>query len=465
MKKRKLIMKEHKYKYDPKNKDLHLEAPLLEPSTHTAENPPRNLEDDKQAIWDVMAMNMKLGLMGYEELRWDRSILKSEAVEKKNMITDNQFSYLDELTDDLPGHKTTQILLAMSIIRTQSLLYSFLSIFVYYLPSLILTIILSQLDRYYNQYYAKTVWSPHEHFFLFYLVVFIVGVSQAVIALLTHNAVLLFQRRNDSMFNMVLILVSALIDSTNNSFLMKMIILLLWGGLYLIRGEDNKLKDKPVQAIAGNINVPYLGKPALYTFIALYLISVILLEVIKYKNVNVYLAASFFRIGSLTTTGGHSIIPLVLSEYYTNVGALEILKGFSFVSLLPGPMFNLAAFIGGITNGIFSALISVLFIVLPGVLLLMAILPYPEKMKYNSPLRNFLIGLNLASIGFIFAAAYKLFRLAVLHNHYIGWIYSVINIIICFVSLYSLRMIVPLVLLLGGGLAMLYSLVYTQMFV
>ena len=467
-------MKGNKYAYQPRDKELHLDDPLLdrEHSTHpsSAVASPRPKEEmafseTNPPIGNIMTMSMKLSLMAYEEVRRDRRKLKYESIENQNLISESQFLFLEEMTENLPGHNTSQMLLAISLIRTHSIFYSLLSVFIFYLPSLILTIILSQLDRYYNEMYARKVWSPQQNFFMFYLAVFIVGISQGVVGLIIHNACLLFHGRSETLFNMILMTLAAFLDSTNNRMWTKMLIMVLWGVLCMVRGEEIKLKDKPIQAIGSTINVKFLGKTALITFAAIFVFSVFLLEFYPHKSTNTYLMAAFFRIGTFTTTGGHSIIPLVLSEFHTNINDLEILKGLSFVSLLPGPMFNLAAFIGGVLNGIISAIVSVLFVALPGILLMMAILPYPEKLKYNSALRNFLIGVNLASIGFIFAAGFKLYKEVVFHNPYIDPITSTLNIVVCFLMLYSLYIIVPVALLTGGGIALIYSLIYTQLYV
>ena len=171
---------------------------------------------------------------------------------------------------------------------------------------------------------------------------------------------------------------------------------------------------------------------------------------------------SFFTLGTFTLTGGHSLFPLALIQFRDDMTKVELLKGLSLVSLLPGPVSNFAGFVGGVLGGVIASIISVLSFVLPGLLILMAILSYPEVIKYNSILRNFLMGLNLASIGFIFSAAYMVYIETVWHNPYIDAITSTFNVILAFVLLFWMNMLLPVVLLIGGGVTMLYSLVYTQ---
>ena len=173
---------------------------------------------------------------------------------------------------------------------------------------------------------------------------------------------------------------------------------------------------------------------------------------------------SFFTLGTFTLTGGHSLFPLALTQFRDNMTKMELLKGLALASFLPGPVSNFAAFVGGVLGGVIASIVSVFAFVLPGLLLLMAILSFPESLKFNATLRNFLIGLNLASIGFIFAAAYKVYIESVWHNPYVDVFSSSFNVLLAFTALFWMNMIVPVALLIGGGLTMLYSLVYFQMF-
>ena len=411
-----------------------------------------------------------MGILGYEEVRRDKQLILKETMEG-HILTESQFSFFKELTLNLPGHGVTQMLFSIGLVKTNSVVQSLIGVLFYYLPSLILILALSQLDVYFNRYYAKTIFSPSDDFLLFYMAVLIVGISQAVLGLLIHNSCHLFSDRATSLFNMSIMIISALLNLMTDKFSSMVIIMILAGIFTMINGEkDNIFEDKQIdQIVPPTVTAEhsrFLGIPSFVTFLFFFICSALTYEFLYYKSEtypNLYLGSTFFLIGTFTTTGGHSIIPLVLSSFGSKLGALEILKGYAFVSILPGPMFNLAAFIGGVMNGILSGIISVIFITLPGILLLMTFLANPNTLKYNSNLRNFLIGINLASIGFNFAAAYKLYKAVALTNPYVDPIFSTFNIAICFLMLFSLNMAVPIVLLIGGAIIMFYSLVYLSL--
>jgi len=63
--------------------------------------------------------------------------------------------------------------------------------------------------------------------------------------------------------------------------------------------------------------------------------------------------SSFYYIGSIIVGGGHVIVPMMLTEF-SKFGLKERIywNGFSIVSALPGPLFNLAIFVGAVIDGV-----------------------------------------------------------------------------------------------------------------
>ena len=65
-------------------------------------------------------------------------------------------------------------------------------------------------------------------------------------------------------------------------------------------------------------------------------------------NVNLIVFGVFYKIGSLAIGGGHVILPLmyVSFSHYGLIKQEDFANGFSVISALPGPMFNLSVYIG-----------------------------------------------------------------------------------------------------------------------
>lgn len=122
--------------------------------------------------------------------------------------------------------------------------------------------------------------------------------------------------------------------------------------------------------------------------------------------------AAIYRAGSFVFGGGHVVLPLLRSEFVTN-GWLDdatFLAGYGAAQALPGPLFTFAGFLGTVMSptpdGWLGGLLALLLVFLPGFLLLMAALPYWEKLKHQNVVRHALAGINAAVVGLLLAALY-----------------------------------------------------------
>ena len=86
----------------------------------------------------------------------------------------------------------------------------------------------------------------------------------------------------------------------------------------------------------------------------------------------------------------------------------QFLAGYALVQMLPGPLTNFAAFIGAIYMGVPGAFLGTLGFFLPGVLLVVGVLPYWDKLRKVPNVRPFLGGLNATGLGLILAVGIAL---------------------------------------------------------
>ncbi|MEC8274276.1 MAG: chromate transporter, partial [Pseudomonadota bacterium] len=88
--------------------------------------------------------------------------------------------------------------------------------------------------------------------------------------------------------------------------------------------------------------------------------------------------------------------------------------GYGFAQAIPGPVFAVAAFLGGQVGGLEGLLLGGLgtaVIFLPGVLLVMAVVPLSASFSRNRAYRAALAGVNAAVVGLLGATAFSLFFL------------------------------------------------------
>lgn len=118
----------------------------------------------------------------------------------------------------------------------------------------------------------------------------------------------------------------------------------------------------------------------------------------------------FYRAGSLVWGGGPVVLPLLLPEVVPRfVSEVQFLQGFAFAQAMPGPMFNFAAYLGGVYQGPLGAIIAWFGLFLPGLLLIYAALPFWALATTHPGTQSFLKGVNAAASGLVIAAAFTLF--------------------------------------------------------
>lgn len=147
-------------------------------------------------------------------------------------------------------------------------------------------------------------------------------------------------------------------------------------------------------------------------FISLILYAILLvgsLTVLQSSSAHA-IYANHYRAGALVFGGGHVVLPL-LHDGLVNGGLMSesnFLAGYSAAQALPGPLFTLAAYLGTIGAdtqpawlGGIGALIAVF---LPGLLLLVALLPSWSRLRHRAWAQAGLIGANAAVVGLLLAA-------------------------------------------------------------
>lgn len=144
------------------------------------------------------------------------------------------------------------------------------------------------------------------------------------------------------------------------------------------------------------------------------------------------LAAGAFRSGALVFGGGHVVLPLLRTEVVGPLGMSDarFLAGYGLVQGVPGPLFNISAWIGSTYAGWSGALVAVVAIFLPGALLAVGARPFWLRMEASTRLRNVSKGLNAAVVGILLSAL-------VLHVAPAG-IASAADVAICAVALGTL---------------------------
>lgn len=141
------------------------------------------------------------------------------------------------------------------------------------------------------------------------------------------------------------------------------------------------------------------------------LIGSILYVRMNSSNLLIDIFEVYFRVGSLIFGGGIVVLPMLQSElvprgWITNE---QFFQGLGIAQSMPGPMFNFAAFLGAVTNGLPGSLTGAVGLFGPGFILIFAMLPFWSRFRHLAWFKAVLNGLNASAIGLIVAGCVTLY--------------------------------------------------------
>lgn len=118
---------------------------------------------------------------------------------------------------------------------------------------------------------------------------------------------------------------------------------------------------------------------------------------------------AFFRAGALVFGGGHVMLPLLESATVTPglVSSSDFLTGYGLAQAIPGPLFTFAAWLGALDPtwpGWPGAALALIAIFLPGLLLIVGVLPWWQALGSQPKAFGILAGINASVVGILAAA-------------------------------------------------------------
>jgi chromate transporter len=152
------------------------------------------------------------------------------------------------------------------------------------------------------------------------------------------------------------------------------------------------------------------GMSAWTIFFALLLVLPILRQIHPSHALEVF--DSFYRVGSLVFGGGHVVLPLLQTEVVGPgwVTSEQFVAGYGAAQAVPGPLFTFAAYLGAVMaaepNGWTGAALALAAIFLPSFLLVTGALPFWDLLRSVPLFQSALKGINAAVVGLLLAALY-----------------------------------------------------------
>lgn len=171
---------------------------------------------------------------------------------------------------------------------------------------------------------------------------------------------------------------------------------------------------------ARTLNISWqFGAVVLVAFLLIFIIIMVLRGTLPYPPLLFQLFSNMFLAGTIIFGGGPVVIPL-LREYVVTEGWVtprDFLLGLAIIQAFPGPNFNFAVFLGGLTavyggyNAAIGALLGYFGIFLPGIITVHGTMGIWSAIRNERWVKSALRGINAAAVGLIYTAVYRLWQM------------------------------------------------------
>lgn len=339
---------------------------------------------------EVLLTFLRLGLTSFGGPIAHIGFFRKELVEKKGWVSDSHFTQLMALCQFLPGPASSQLGFALGLTRAgwAGAISAFTA---FTLPSVCLMIAFAWL--------LPNLTGPLSLAAIHGLKLVACAVVLDAIIGMYRNLCPDNERRSIAIVAAVILILAA-------SAKLQIIVVLLGAiaGLALCRG---KLTD-----VENNLS-PGLSKRFGLVMLVLFALILVGLPIVSvYQGGLVSIAEAFYRAGALVFGGGHVVLPL-LEESIVGSGWVsddQFLAGYGAAQAIPGPMFAFSAYLGAIIpsahSSMTTATVALMFMFLPGFLLVAAGLPAWQWISEQPRAASAIAGVNAAVVGILMAALY-----------------------------------------------------------
>jgi chromate transporter len=346
----------------------------------------------KGSALEVLAVFLKLGVSCFGGPIAHIGYFRDEFVTRRRWLDEQAYADLVALCQFLPGPASSQVGFSIGLMRA-GYLGGLAAWTGFTLPSAILLVLFA--------YGATSLSGPLGGGLLHGLkLVAVAIVAQAVFGM-ARSLCPDRERASISVIAAVIILFS-----TASLAQVGAIVLGGVAGLWLCRGAP--------AAEGGHVSMPVSRRAGLAALVAFFVLLVGVLAV-QGRAVagGLELFAAFYRSGALVFGGGHVVLPL-LREAFVAPGWLSddaFLAGYGAAQAVPGPLFTFAAYLGTVAkpepHGLAGAAIGLFGIFLPGILILVGMLPFWDALRNRPSAQAAMRGVNAAVVGILGAALYN----------------------------------------------------------
>jgi len=372
------------------------------------------------------------------------AIMLREFVEKRKYITEEELMELNALSQVLPGPSSTQTLIGIAW-KVGGLGLAITTFLIWVLPSAAMMCMAAIGYKMFADRGRVTE-----------ILRFVQPIAVGIVAYATYTFAERFLKTRISTWLAIGSLMVTLILQNPYAFP----ILILMGGIISSALETHEQESELRVKLFANTNPNKVAY-----FIGILLVFAALGAVINRTSpfsLPIRLFENFYRNGIMIFGGGQVLVPLMYTEFVEvkhYLTSSEFLSGYAIQQMMPGPTFSFTSFLGGITLGnkgyniggeILGSLIAVIGINLPGLILILFIVPFWNDLKKIARIKNSLSGINAVAVGFMATAFILLVR--PFEDNWMAYVLMLGT----FAVLYFTKIKTPVVIIIGVMLGLVF---------
>ncbi len=323
------------------------------------------------------------------------AILLREFSEKRKYIKEDELMELNALSQILPGPSSTQTLVGIAW-KYGGLPLALITFLIWILPSATIMCLAAISFKTFASHTKATE-----------ILRFIQPIAIGIVAYATYTFAHKFLKTRVNATLAIGSLLTTLILQNAYAFP----ILIMMGGIISSALEAPPQETQLRVNLFANVN----PKKVAY-FIGILLFFGLLGGIVNRQSpfsLPIRLFENFYRNGILIFGGGQVLVPLMYTEFVEVKHYLtytEFMSGFALQQALPGPTFSFTSFLGGLAMGnnggglygtIAGSVVAVIGVNLPGLILILFIVPFWNDLRKITSIKNSLSGINAVAVGFM----------------------------------------------------------------
>lgn len=343
------------------------------------------------SLIEILLAFLKLGLTSFGGPIAHIGYFRIEFVERRRWLSDSQFGHLLAICQFLPGPASSQLGFSIGLLRAGWL--GGLAAFVAFtLPSAILLVGFAAALPLLSGPIGQSV---------------VHGLKLVACAVVADAVLSMAKKLCPDRPRKTIALFSAAILLLLGTAIAQLAVVTVAAilGAFALRGNVTPNESRELKVA--------FGTPTGGVLIALFFGFLVALPMLANSESGLFsVAGAFYRAGALVFGGGHVVLPLLQESVVSSgwVSSNEFLAGYGASQAIPGPMFAFAAYLGSVIspseNSYLTALIALVFIFLPGLLLVAGVLPFWQSLSHKPAAMNAISGVNAAVVGLLGAALY-----------------------------------------------------------